>query len=70
MKTTVYLATEYVEPLNNFMISHIDFNETITKHSISWGIYNIIVSIICIIKTQMLLVKNILQPSSVDNISC
>lgn len=54
VKTTVYLATEYVEPLNDFMISQVDVNETTTKHSISWGIYNIIVSIFCIIEIRML----------------
>ncbi|VVC26936.1 Hypothetical protein CINCED_3A008055 [Cinara cedri] len=42
VKTSIYLTTEYVEPLNYFLSCQEDLNETIMKHYISWGIYNII----------------------------
>ncbi|XP_025409122.1 N-terminal kinase-like protein [Sipha flava] len=42
IKTTIYLSTEYVEPLQSFLSSQNDLNTTIMKQYIAWGISNII----------------------------
>ncbi|XP_050439398.1 N-terminal kinase-like protein isoform X2 [Adelges cooleyi] len=42
VKTTIYLATEYVEPLQSFLSVQNDLHATFMKQYIAWGLSNII----------------------------
>ncbi|XP_050528377.1 N-terminal kinase-like protein [Daktulosphaira vitifoliae] len=42
VKTSIYLATEYVEPLESFISSQSDLQALIMKQYVAWGISNII----------------------------